>query len=143
MILRKDINNNNTIDYDTDNYYGESNMKVSYIDDEENNDDFYGEKKDDVKINENDFLNSLDGGEPKPKRQKQKSTTKTYRSTTMKKKKKLDVVYDIGEDVVYRRKNAKVMYGPYEKNYKMFYELQMEDGTVTCAVAQSVRKEKV
>ena len=71
MILRKDINKNNTIDYDTDNYYGESNMKVSYIDDEENSDDFYGEKNDDVKINESDFLNSLDGGEPKPKRQKQ------------------------------------------------------------------------
>jgi len=50
---------------------------------------------------------------------------------------------DIGEDVVYRKKNAKVMYGPYEKNYKIFYELQMEDGTVTCAVAQSVRKNKV
>ena len=106
-------------------------------------DEFDEEPHKDVKINENDFLNSLDGGEPKPKRQKQKSTTKTYRSTTMKKKKKLDVVYDIGEDVVYRKKNAKVMYGPYEKNYKIFYELQMEDGTVTCAVAQSVRKNKV
>ena len=139
MILRQSINGNDDIDYDN-NYYGEDDIKISYMDE---HDEFDEEPHKDVKINENDFLNSLDGGEPKPKRQKQKSTTKTYRSTTMKKKKKLDVVYDIGEDVVYRKKNAKVMYGPYEKNYKIFYELQMEDGTVTCAVAQSVRKNKV
>jgi len=149
MILRRSNNFSGEFDYDYDNLE-EAEVKVSYMDvDNEYADEEDEEPKgnDSVFFNPNAIIDSLDGDEkistPKPKKKKKKSSIQSKaRSTTMKKKKKLDVVYEINEEVVYRKKKAKVMYGPYEKNYKMFYELLfIDDGVMVTAVAQSVRKE--
>ena len=46
----------------------------------------------------------------------------------------------MGDNVVYRKKPATVIYGPYEKNYKQVYELQMQDGTIVSAISTSIKK---
>lgn len=62
------------------------------------------------------------------------------RSTTIKKKKKNEIIFNVGDKVIYRKKQATVLFGPYEKNYKQVYELQMEDGSVTPAISVSIKK---
>mgnify|MGYP000957345898 CR=1 FL=1 len=155
MILRRSNNFSDKFDFSDDDFE-ESEVKVSYMDEyeyEEVDDTEEPKGNDSVFFNPNAIIDSLDGdGEiqtdtPKKKRRKRKATEEDSKktkakSTTMKKKKKLDVVYEIGDEVVYRRKKAKVMFGPYERNYKMFYELLfVDEGVMVTAVAQSVRKE--
>ena len=43
-----------------------------------------------------------------------------------------------GDKVMYRKHEATVMFGPYERGTKIMYELRMSDGTVVTAHAQSV-----
>ena len=55
--------------------------------------------------------------------------------------KKGDELVYIGDIVIYRKKQATVVFGPFEKNYKQVYELQMEDGSVVSAISDSIRKQ--
>ena len=65
------------------------------------------------------------------------------KSSEMKKKKraKADVVYERGDSVIYKNKKCKILYGPYEKNYKDVYELLTEDNTIVSAIATSIKAE--
>ena len=47
-------------------------------------------------------------------------------------------VFKPGDKVVYRRRVATVMFGPYERGSKTMYELRMDDGTMVSAHAKSV-----
>ena len=47
----------------------------------------------------------------------------------------------MGDNVIYRKKQATVIYGPYEKNYKQVYELQMQDGTIVSAISTLIKKD--
>lgn len=86
-------------------------------------------------LNDDDILNNLDNNQmPSSKQIKAKATT-------MKKKKKPIKLFNIGDIVIYRKKQATVVFGPFEKNYKQVYELQMEDGSVVSAISDSIRKQ--
>ena len=65
------------------------------------------------------------------------------KSSEMKKKKRsrLDVIYERGDSVIYKNKKCKILYGPYEKNYKDVYELLTEDKTLVSAIATSIKAE--
>lgn len=136
MLLKKE-RMRNYINYDFDeNEYEESPVYIHRLDeeDEENEEEsreFGG--SDDAIIDDldKDVLSQPQTTARKPRKQ---------RATTMNKRKKLDVVYEVGTKVIYKKKNATVIFGPYEKNYKFIYELQMEDGSVTSAIATSVKK---
>ena len=52
------------------------------------------------------------------------------------------VKFKMGEQVMYRRRVATVMFGPYERASKTMYELRMDDGTVVSANAQVIGKIK-
>ncbi len=61
------------------------------------------------------------------------------KATIMKpKKKKQEKIFNSGEIVTYRGKNATIVYGPYEKNYKQLYEIQTHDGKIVSATASAL-----
>lgn len=60
----------------------------------------------------------------KPRRPRTKAAKPTFR---------------VGDKVIYRRHEATVMFGPYERGSKAMYELRMDDGTVVSAHAQSIK----
>jgi hypothetical protein len=91
-------------------------------------------------INEDKLKNTIDDEKLLECFSDARMSTKGHGSTTMKKKKKDKIIYNIGDKVVYRKKKASVLFGPYEKNYKQIYEIQMEDGTVTSAISTSLKK---
>lgn len=62
------------------------------------------------------------------------------RAPNGKRKRKEKVTFTVGERVVYRKKEATVIYGPYERSAKQMYELQLADGSVVSATATAVRK---
>ena len=63
------------------------------------------------------------------------------KATTFKtKKKKQEKIFKIGDAVFYRNKEAVVVFGPYEKNYKQLYEIQTHDGKIVSATAAALRK---
>lgn len=107
--------------YKEDEYTEES---YSYDEEEQQNQSF--------NFNDDEILNNLDNN--------QMPTVQKAKATTMKKKKKPVKLFDIGDEVVYRKKSAFVVFGPFEKNYKQVYELQMEDGSVVSAISDSIKK---
>ena len=118
-------------DIDYDEYdYEEAPVKVYYLDneDEEENEDT------NVSIDDDDLMSSLSDA-----RIAKKPAQRNY-ATNIMKKPKLKVQFAAGEQVMYRKKKGMVLFGPYEKNYKQIYELQMEDGTIVSAIANSVKK---
>ena len=44
--------------------------------------------------------------------------------------------------VLYRNKEATVVFGPYEKNYKKLYEIQTQDGKIITATSSALHKIK-
>jgi hypothetical protein len=129
VILRRSNNNYIDFDYNGDYEFEEAPVYTYNIHDE----DFDEENHKDLHINDDFLVDNLDKNiEIKPQRKQ--------RATTINKKRKLDTIYEIGSKVIYRKKNATVIYGPYERNYKFIYELQMEDGSIVSAIATSVKK---
>ena len=65
----------------------------------------------------------------------------TKRKTTFipKKKKKQQNEFKIGETVTFRNKKATIVFGPYERNYKILYEIQFEDGKVMAATNNGLK----
>lgn len=79
-------------------------------------------------INENDFLSVTNNDKPKRKRKKN-NTIET---------KKTPSVFSSGDIVTYRKKQAIVLIGPYEKNFKQYYEIQIHDGSIVTATASAL-----
>lgn len=128
MILRHSINNMN-YDYD-ENDYEEAPVYVSYLNDEEDEEEITRDGQ--MNIDDDTIMDSLNDAHI--------STRKT-RATTIKKKKKNEMEFAMGDNVIYRKKQATVIYGPYEKNYKQVYELQVQDGTIVSAISTSIKKD--
>lgn len=127
MILRHSINNMN---YDEEEEFEEAPVYVSYLNEEEDDED-ETTSQESVALDDDAIIDSLNDAHI--------STRKT-RATTIKKKKKNEQEFGSGESVIYRKKHATVIFGPYEKNYKQVYELQMEDGTIVSAISTSIKK---
>ena len=108
-------------------YSNNENYSYEYDDEEEKHNNSFN-------FNDDDILNNLDNNQMPSKQIKAKATT-------MKKKKKPIKLFNIGDIVIYRKKQATVVFGPFEKNYKQVYELQMEDGSVVSAISDSIRKQ--
>jgi len=138
MILKKErMRNYINYDYNEDEY--EESPVYTYKLNEEEDDEYDEEKNKDFGASDDSIIDNLDKDipmQPHPTVRKHRK----QRATTMNKRKKLDVVYEVGTEVIYKKKKAKVIFGPYEKNYKFVYELQMEDGSITSAIATSVKK---
>lgn len=62
------------------------------------------------------------------------------KTTIGKRKRKEKVVYNVGDAVIYRKKSATVLYGPYERGVRQMYELQLSDGSVVSATATAIKK---
>src|SRR5574344_803009 len=102
MILRHSINNVN-YDYDESDYE-EAPERVSYLNDEDEDEEITHE--DQMSIDDDTIMDSLNDAHI--------SKRKT-RAKTIKKKKKNEQEFAMGDNVVYRKKPATVIYGPYEK----------------------------
>ena len=120
-------------DIDYDEYDYESPVKVYHLDGEEEMED-ENEEDANVSIDDEDIMSSLNDI-----RMPKKPAQRNY-ATNIPKKPKLKVEFASGDQVTYRKKKGMVLFGPYEKNYKQIYELQMEDGTIVSAIATSVKK---
>lgn len=117
-------NNDDYTEFDYDEEYEISSASYMYDNDYINDDK-------DTHIDENMIIDDLDNDV---------QLTHKEHATTMKRKKKPEVLFNIGDKVIYRKKTATVMFGPYEKNYKQVYELLTDEGSVLSAIATSIKK---
>ena len=124
--------NNNFVSYG----YDENDFKEAPVSSYQMNEEELEEfnESNGLSIDDNTLMDNLE------KNVKPSSKQTKHRATTMKKKKVAEKAFNIGDSVIYRKHNATVMFGPYERNYKQLYELQMEDGTVMSAVSTSIKK---
>jgi hypothetical protein len=100
-----------------------------------NDDEIEEEEKDLSKvIDDNSFSNYFEDARI--------STSSTKRKTTFKskRKKKQSEKFEIDEIALFRNKPVKIIYGPYEKNYKTLYEVQSEDGKIFSATNTGLKK---
>jgi hypothetical protein len=67
------------------------------------------------------------------------STKKRKTTFKPKKKKKQQNEFKIGEIVTFRNKKATIVFGPYERNYKILYEIQFEDGKIISASSTGLK----
>ena len=82
-------------------------------------------------IDDNSFTDYFDDAKISTK--KRKTTFKP------KKKKKLQNSFKIGQTVTFRNKKATIVFGPYERNYKILYEIQFEDGKIISATSNGLK----
>ena len=118
-------------DYDGyDNYDNEMEIKIPSFDEDEDE-----EEERDLKceIDDEEMLQYFDDAKM--------STSSRAPSTTFKKKKP-EITFEQGEKVTYRNKEAVIVFGPYEKNYKKLYEIQMFDGKIIAATSNALHKMK-
>lgn len=119
-------------DYDGyDNYENEMEIEIPSFDDEDEEEDEEKNLKD--AIDDDEFLKYFDDARM-PISAKAPSTTF--------KKKKPEIIFEQGEKVTYRNKEATIIFGPYEQNYKKFYEIQMIDGRIISATSTALHKMK-
>lgn len=122
------MRNNYYDDYDEYDYHDDYDYKIKFdkfLEDDEEEDN---EKA--INDIDEDLLQCLDDA-----RMPTKAT-----SFKPAKKKKPEQTFDAGEVVTYRGKEVTIIFGPYEKNYKMLYEIQTHDGKVISAVSTSLHK---
>ena len=103
------------VDNDDDIDFEESPVTISYLDDDSDNDiEEEGIAK--INIDDDSIIDSLNETHVNNK-------SKVVAHSTTMKKKKVEKVFISGDNVIYKKKNAMVVFGPYEKNYKKIYEL--------------------
>ena len=122
-------------DYDEEDFANDPRFQFpSFFDDDEDEEDDDEEEKD-LKdaIDDEEMLQYFDDAKM--------STSSRSLSTTFKKKKP-EVTFEQGENVLYRNKEATVVFGPYEKNYKKLYEIQTQDGKIITATSSALHKIK-
>lgn len=64
----------------------------------------------------------------------------TSSSTKFKKKKKEKIVFESGQQAIYKNKEITILYGPYENDSKQMYEVQLSDGSVTSLASTSIKQ---
>jgi hypothetical protein len=117
-------NNDDYIEFNYDEEYEISSASYMY-------DNNYVNEDKDTHIDENTLIDDLDNDV---------QLTRKEHATTIKRKKKPEVLFNVGDKVMYRKKIVTVIFGPYEKNYKQVYELLTDEGSVVSAIATSIKK---
>jgi hypothetical protein len=120
--------------FDDDNVYEKNNYNDTLEEIYEDEDDEVLERDDDIfKVLDPEILEYLNDEKSTP-------IKKTIKTSSLKKKKKDKIVYEVDEKVRVKGEKCSIIYGPYEVDGKQMYEIETSQGNVISVEDKFIEK---